>query len=106
MGADHRPERMRQQYQRGDVEARLLLDLAVDFARALDHDDALQARPIVALLQPCDIVDCGVGSGFDTAMITVYGLMPTDRRIPESACFLLECEDLDILQQRYAVGAE
>jgi len=41
----------------------------------------------MALLQPCDVVDGGVGSGFDAAMIAVYGLMPTDRRILESPCF-------------------
>ena len=39
-----------QQNQRSDVEAHLAIDLAADFARALDHDDALQAGPIVSLL--------------------------------------------------------
>ena len=67
MISDHGSERLRQQDQRGDVEARLALDLVADFTLALDHDDAFQSRPIVPLLQPADIVDRGIGSGFDAA---------------------------------------
>ena len=42
MIADHRPDEFRRQDQRSDVEARFALCLSVDFARAFDHDDALQ----------------------------------------------------------------
>src|SRR5271169_6225439 len=47
MAADHRSDLVGQQDQRGDVEAHLTIDLAGDFARALDHDDALQTGPIM-----------------------------------------------------------
>jgi len=38
---------------------------------ALNHDDALQSRPFVAFLQPCDIVDHRIGSGLDAAVVKV-----------------------------------
>jgi hypothetical protein len=41
---------VRRQDPRGDVVTRLAIDLAADFAGALDHDDALQAGPIVSFL--------------------------------------------------------
>ena len=47
MPSDHRSDLVGQQEQRGDVEAHLTIDLAGDFARALDHDDTLQTGPIV-----------------------------------------------------------
>ena len=78
MTADHGSELACQPRQRGDVEARLPLDFVGDFARAIDHDNALQSRPIVALLEPRHIMDRGVGSGLDAAVIAVDGLMPAD----------------------------
>src|SRR5437879_13367922 len=75
MAADDRPERMRQPHQGRYVKARLALDLVGDFARALDHDDALQSRPIVALLQPSEIMDCGVGYGLDATLFAVHSLL-------------------------------
>jgi hypothetical protein len=36
---------------------RLLRDPAIDLALALDHDGALQPRPVMAFLQPLYIVD-------------------------------------------------
>ena len=48
MAADHRSDLVGQQDQRGDVEAHLTIDLVADFARALDHDDALGTGPMVS----------------------------------------------------------
>jgi hypothetical protein len=89
MIADHRSDRVGQQDQRGDVEARLLRDPAIDLALALDHDDALQPRPVMAFLQPLYIVDRRIGSRFDAAMIGVNRLVPADRRVLETIGFLL-----------------
>src|SRR5205085_2199529 len=69
MAADDRPQLVCHPHQRGDVEARLPLDLVADFARALDHDDAFQSGPIMAFLQPSDIMEGSVGSGFDAAVV-------------------------------------
>ncbi len=44
MGSDHRADRSGAHHQRGDVEARLVGDLAVDFAPAFDHNNGVQAR--------------------------------------------------------------
>src|SRR5450759_4122294 len=73
------------------------LDLIPDFARALDHDDAAQSRPIVAFHKPSHIMDCGIGSGFDAAVIAVDRLMATDLGILKAVGLLLGSEDLDIL---------
>ena len=51
MTADHRSQGVGEQGERGDVEARLGFDLAIGFPFALDHDDRLQARPLVVVLQ-------------------------------------------------------
>ena len=90
--------------QRGDVEAGLALDLVGDFARALDHDDALQPWPVVALLQPIHVVDRRVGAGFDAAVVAIDGLMPGDRRILEAVGLLLGGEQFDILAQRSLIA--
>ena len=66
----------------------------------------LQARPIVAFLQPGDIVDHRIGSGFDAAMIAVDRLMAADRRILEALGFLLGGEQLDVLAQRALIAFE
>ena len=99
VGADHRADRGGQHRQRGDVEARLVGDLAVDFAPAFDHDNGVQARPLVARLQPVDVVDHRVVSGLDTAVIGVDGFVRADRGIPVFQGFLFIDEDLDILAQ-------
>jgi hypothetical protein len=39
----------------GYIEARLPFEFVANFALALDHENAVQARPVVALLQPADI---------------------------------------------------
>jgi len=88
-----------QHHQRGDVEARLVGDLAVDFASAFDHDNGLQAGPLVARLQPVDIADHGVVPGLDTAVISIDGLVRADLGVLVFQRFLLIDEDLDILAQ-------
>ena len=51
---------LRRAFELGDVEAGFRLDFASSFARALNHYDGAQPRPIVALLKPGDIVEDGV----------------------------------------------
>jgi hypothetical protein len=103
VGADHRADGVGKKHQRGDVEARLVRDLAVDFALAFDHHDGLEARPLVARLQPADIVDHRVVSRLDTAVVGVECFMRADRRILEFQGFLFIDEDLDILAQGSAM---
>src|SRR3954447_18723372 len=64
------------QAQRSDEEPRLPFDRAADLADAVDDDDAVQAGPVVALLQPGDVVDDGGGPGLDAAVIAVDGFVP------------------------------
>ena len=73
VAADHRSQGVGQQGKRGDVETRLGFDLAVDFSFALDHDDRLQARPLVVFLQPADVVESGDRAGLDAAVVAVDG---------------------------------
>jgi hypothetical protein len=75
-----------------------LLDFSIDFAPALDHKDTLQSGPIMVLLQPADIVDRRIGSGFNATVIAVDGLVAAD--LGETIGLLLGDEDLDILAQR------
>jgi hypothetical protein len=103
MNADDRPEKDRQQDERGDVEACLPLDLVTDFPGAFGDDDGFQAGPVVAFLQPGDIVDDGGGSGLDAAVIGVNRLVTADRCVLEACGFLLGDEDLDILAQRFLI---
>ena len=43
---------------RGDIEARFLLGFSVGkLAATLDHDEALQAHPVMTLLEPIDVAD-------------------------------------------------
>src|SRR4051812_9423537 len=56
------------QAQRRDEEPRLPFDCAADLADAVDDDDAVQAGPVVALLQPGDIVQDGGIAGLDAAV--------------------------------------
>ena len=106
MIADHRSDLVGQQNQRGNIEARLPRDFSLDFALALDHDDAFQPRPIVAFLQPRDIVDHGAGSGFDAPVIAIDRLVPADRRIPETIGFLLGGENFCVFLRRPLIALE
>jgi hypothetical protein len=80
-----------QQHQRGDVEARLV------GGASFRPRNGAQARPLMVLLQPGDIVDHGVASSFDTAVIAVDGFVRSDRGILVFQGFLLIDKDLDIL---------
>ena len=64
------------QAQRRDEEPRLPFNRATDLADAVDDDDAVQAGPVVALLQPGDIVQDGGIPGLDAAVIAVDGFVP------------------------------
>ena len=81
MIADHRSDRVGQQDQRGNVEARLLREPATDLTLALDHDDALQPGPVIAPLQPLYIVDRPIGSRFCCSHDRRYRRVPADRRV-------------------------
>ncbi len=99
MCADHGADRGGRHHQRGDVEARLVGDLVVDFAPAFDRDNRVQAWPLMARLQPVDIVDHRIVSVSDTAVIRIDRFVSADRGIPVFQGFLLIGEDLDILAQ-------
>ena len=101
-----RPELAREPDQGGQVEAGLLLDFSIDFTPALDHENTLQSGPIMALLQPADIVDRRIGSHFNAAVIAVDGLVATDVSILETIGLLLGDEDPDILAQRALIAFE
>src|SRR3954451_18869312 len=72
------------QAQRSDEEPRLPFDRATDLADAVDDDDAVQAGPVVALLQPGDIVQDGGGPGLDAAVIAVDGFVPAAGSVLEA----------------------
>jgi hypothetical protein len=97
VGSDHRADRGGQHHQRGDVEACFVGYLAADFAPAFDHDNSFQAGPLMARLKLVDIVDHGVVSGLDTAVIAIDSFIRADRCILVFQGFLLLDEDLDIL---------
>ena len=65
MASDSRGDLLRRVFERGDVEAGFRLDFASSFARALNHYDGAQPRPIVAFLKPGDIVEDGIVACFD-----------------------------------------
>ena len=60
----------------------------------------------MAFLQPSDVMDRRIGSGFDTAVIAVDRLMAADLGILKAVGFLLGREKLDILAQRALVTLE
>src|ERR1700679_979130 len=98
--------------QRGNVEPCLAFDLVGgrrwpgDLADALDHDDALQGGPLMALLKPGDVVDDGYVSGLDAPVIAVDRPLVADGSILESLGFLFGSEELDIVAQRALVAFE
>src|SRR4051812_21598963 len=92
------------QAERSDEEPRLPFDRAADLADAVDDDDALQAGPVVALLQPGDVVDDGGGPGLDAAVIAVDGFVPAAGGVLEAVALLLGHEEFDILAQRALVA--
>ncbi len=99
MAADDWPKLFCGVRQRGDVKARLRLDFVSGFARAFDHDDALQPRPIMTFLQPANVMRDGIVPGFDAPVIAIHGLMAADFGIFEIVGFLLGGEEFHILAQ-------
>ena len=106
MIADHRSDCVGEQNQRGDVEARLARDFSLDFALALDHGDAGKSGPFMAFLQPFDIVNRGVGSGFNAAVIPIDRFVPADRCILETTGFLLGGEHFYVVVQGPLIALE
>ena len=73
--------------------------LPLDFAPAVDHDNGVQARPLVARLQPVDIVDDRVVPGLDAAVIAIDGLVVVTVASLNSLAFCSVDEEFDILPQ-------
>src|SRR5260370_9599931 len=58
MAADDGAKLVSQPCQRSNVKPGFAFDFIADFARALAHDNAVEAGPIVAFLKPIDVVEC------------------------------------------------
>jgi len=99
MAAHDRSEEVRQHDQRGDIKACFLRGFSINLAAAFDHDDAVQAGPGVACLQPSDIMDDGGGSGLDAAMIAIDRRVLADRGVGKAPGLLFRGKDFDILPQ-------
>lgn len=81
-----------------------MLDFVRNFTIALNHDDGVQAGSVAALLEPGDVVDEGVGSGLDAAMITVDRFMASERGILDAIGLLPGSENFAILAQGAPFG--
>ncbi|HZN96418.1 MAG TPA: hypothetical protein VFB61_01650, partial [Gemmatimonadales bacterium] len=64
MGADDWSHLRGGHDQRRDVKAGFRLGFFAGFPDAFDHDDALQARPVMAVAEPFGIVDDRCRPGF------------------------------------------
>lgn len=106
MTAHDRTQPVGRQFERADVIAGLPLGLAADFSGAIDDDDGLQRRSLMAFLEPLNVMDDSGGPGFDAAEIAVYGLMLTDHCVRVIPGFLLGDEQSDVLLQRALVAFE
>ena len=73
---------------------------------ALDHEDALQSRPIVALLEPACVMDGGSAAGLDTTVIAIDALVLGDGRISEVIGFLFGSEEFDVGAKRALIAFE
>src|SRR5258708_33863246 len=112
VATDDRPQKTCQQDQGGDVEACLPLDLVGprawpgDFTDAVDDDDAFETGPIVAVLQPGDVVNDGGGSGLDAAGVAGDCLIAADLGGLEPPGLLLGPQDPDIPAQPALVALQ
>ena len=106
MTSDDRSDLVSEPDQRGEIEARFALDLVDEFAGALDHDDRFETGPIMAFLQPIDIMEDRVRPGFDTAVVAIDRLIAADMGILEAVGLLLGGKELDILAQRALIAFE
>jgi hypothetical protein len=100
MVADEGSDQAGQKSQCGDVEAHLTFDLVADFACAFDHDNAFEAWPLVALLQPVDVVNDGDVPGLDAPVIAIDRPVVADGCVAEIFDFLLVGEKLNVFTQR------
>src|SRR3954451_7062345 len=100
MAAHDRSEEVCQHDQGGDVEACLLLGFSSNLAAAFDHDDGVQAGPVVACLQPFDVMDDGGGSGFDAAVVAIDRRILADPGVGKVPGLLLGGKHRDIRAQR------
>ena len=73
-----------------------MLEFSIALTSAIDDNDTIQSRPVMALLQPGDIMDHGVFSCFDAAVIGVDRFVLADLAILKIIGFLLSCEELNI----------
>src|SRR5208283_5789295 len=90
----------------GDVEARLGFDFAAALALALDHDDRLQAGPLVAVLQPADVAKDGDGPALDAAVVAVDGRVPADRSLLEGDGLLFAGKQRDVVAQSSLIALQ
>ena len=99
-----RPQKSRQHHQRRDVVACFPLDFSADFTTALNDSHSFETRPLMALLEPVDVVDDGRGSGLDAAMVAVDRRILADFGVGEAFGLLLGDEQFDVIAQRTLVA--
>lgn len=94
----------------GNVEARLALDFGVgtdaDLAHALDHDDALEPQPVVALPQARDVVDHRGDPGFHPPVALFHRLVTAGDGVGEVPRCLLGDEQPDIVVRGSLIGIQ
>ena len=83
--------------QRCEIKPCLMLGFSVRLTAAFDHDDRLQPRPIVAFLEPLDVIDHGCDAGLDTAVIAIHGGVARDLCVGKVPGLLFRGEKLDVL---------
>ena len=74
--------------------------MRTDFTNAFDHDNGRQARPVLTLAQPFDVVENRDCPGFDTAMIAINCLGAADFGVLEARLLLFDREELHVVMQR------
>jgi hypothetical protein len=84
----------------------VISDVGADLARAFDHDEGVQAGPLVLLLQPADVLNDGDISGLDAPVIPIDRLVARDDRVFEILGFLFGCEEFRIVPQRALISLE
>lgn len=106
MIADEWSDQARDENERGNVETRLALDPAAGLTSTLDHDDTVEARPLMVLLKPVDVVDDGDVPGLDATVIAIDRTGAAHGSVLEIAGFLLGNEEFDIIAQRALIAFE
>ena len=113
MAADDRVRRRLASKTSEVMQPGLALDLVVlrartgDLANAVNDDDGFEAGPIVAFLQPVDIVERQRWfPAFDAVMIAIDRLVPADPGVLEVAWPFARRRKLDIVAQRALISFE